>query len=211
MSNWNQANWGGKHGLLWRNRNKISQIINDYLCLSFFLLIILWLVSWEWHSPERMRFFKYEYMYFRSLTKLATILIAGCDFSLPWNCMKWWIKLFRNIVKLWFCILPTSRNCPNREQQSPGLSFLFRRLPLSSSLTSLQVSSCSLTSPQVASCSRTSPQLFSCSLTSPQVFSCSLTSLKVASFALTSSHIASYCLASPQVARCSLTSPHIDK
>jgi hypothetical protein len=31
-----------KLGLVWRNRNKSGQIINDYLCLSFFLLIILW-------------------------------------------------------------------------------------------------------------------------------------------------------------------------
>ncbi len=30
-----------KLGLVWRNRKKISQIINDYLCLPFFLLIIL--------------------------------------------------------------------------------------------------------------------------------------------------------------------------
>jgi hypothetical protein len=29
-------------GLVWRNRNKISQIINDYLYLQFFLFIILW-------------------------------------------------------------------------------------------------------------------------------------------------------------------------
>jgi hypothetical protein len=29
-------------GLVWRNRKKINQIINDYLCLPFFLLIILW-------------------------------------------------------------------------------------------------------------------------------------------------------------------------
>jgi hypothetical protein len=28
--------------LVWINRKKISQIINDYLCLPFFLLIILW-------------------------------------------------------------------------------------------------------------------------------------------------------------------------
>jgi hypothetical protein len=31
----------GKLGLVWRNRKKISQIINDYLHLPFFLLIIL--------------------------------------------------------------------------------------------------------------------------------------------------------------------------
>jgi hypothetical protein len=31
-----------KLGLVWRNRKKISQIINAYLSLPFFLLIILW-------------------------------------------------------------------------------------------------------------------------------------------------------------------------
>jgi hypothetical protein len=36
------ANRRQKLGLVWRNRKKISQIINDYLCLQFFLLIILW-------------------------------------------------------------------------------------------------------------------------------------------------------------------------
>ncbi len=41
-SSWDQANRGEKLGLVWRNRKKISQIINDYLCLPFFLLIILW-------------------------------------------------------------------------------------------------------------------------------------------------------------------------
>jgi len=41
MSSWDQANRGEKLGLVWRNRKKISQIINDYLCLPFFLLIIL--------------------------------------------------------------------------------------------------------------------------------------------------------------------------
>jgi hypothetical protein len=38
---------GGKLGLVWRNRKKISQIINDYLCLPFFLLIILWILGWN--------------------------------------------------------------------------------------------------------------------------------------------------------------------
>jgi hypothetical protein len=32
----------GNLGLVWRNRKKISQIINDYLYLPFFILIILW-------------------------------------------------------------------------------------------------------------------------------------------------------------------------
>jgi hypothetical protein len=39
-SNWDQANRGEKLGLVWRNRKKISQIINDYLYLPFFLLVI---------------------------------------------------------------------------------------------------------------------------------------------------------------------------
>jgi hypothetical protein len=41
MSSWDQANRGGKIGLFWRNRKKISHIINDYLYLPFFLSIIL--------------------------------------------------------------------------------------------------------------------------------------------------------------------------
>jgi hypothetical protein len=40
MSSWDQANREGKLGLVWRNRKNISQIINDYLFLLFFLLII---------------------------------------------------------------------------------------------------------------------------------------------------------------------------
>ncbi len=40
-STWGQANREEKLGLVWRNRKKISQIINDYLYLRFFLLIIL--------------------------------------------------------------------------------------------------------------------------------------------------------------------------
>ena len=40
-SSWDPAKRGEKLGLVWRNRKKISQIINDYLCLPFFLLIIL--------------------------------------------------------------------------------------------------------------------------------------------------------------------------
>jgi hypothetical protein len=42
MSSWDQANRGENLGLVSRNRNKISQIINDYLYLPFFLLIILY-------------------------------------------------------------------------------------------------------------------------------------------------------------------------
>ncbi len=34
-----------KLGLVWRNKKKISQIINAYLYLPFFLLIILWLYT----------------------------------------------------------------------------------------------------------------------------------------------------------------------
>jgi hypothetical protein len=42
MSSWDQAIREEKLGLVWRNRKKISEIINDYLYLPFFLLIILW-------------------------------------------------------------------------------------------------------------------------------------------------------------------------
>jgi hypothetical protein len=41
MSSWDQANRREKLGLLWRNKKKISQIINDYPDLPFFFLIIL--------------------------------------------------------------------------------------------------------------------------------------------------------------------------
>ncbi len=41
------ANRGQKLGLVWRNRKKISQIINDYLCLPFFFLIILCLGTFQ--------------------------------------------------------------------------------------------------------------------------------------------------------------------
>jgi hypothetical protein len=41
-SSWDRQTDG--KNLVWfgENRRKISQIINDYLCLLFFLLIILW-------------------------------------------------------------------------------------------------------------------------------------------------------------------------
>jgi hypothetical protein len=48
MSSWDQANREEKLSLVWRNRKKISQIINAYLYLPFFLLIILC------HSPSRL-------------------------------------------------------------------------------------------------------------------------------------------------------------
>jgi hypothetical protein len=40
MSSWDHANRGEKLGLVWRNIKKISQIINDYLYLLFFLIIL---------------------------------------------------------------------------------------------------------------------------------------------------------------------------
>jgi hypothetical protein len=40
MSSWDQASRGEKLGLVWRNRKKISQIINNYLFLPFFLLTV---------------------------------------------------------------------------------------------------------------------------------------------------------------------------
>ncbi len=44
-SSCDQANRQQKRGLVWRNRKKISQIIKEYFCLPFFLLIILWVRS----------------------------------------------------------------------------------------------------------------------------------------------------------------------
>jgi hypothetical protein len=38
-SRWDQANRRQKPGLVWRNREKISNIIQDYYYLPFFLLI----------------------------------------------------------------------------------------------------------------------------------------------------------------------------
>ncbi len=40
-SSWGQANRRQKHGLVWRNRKKSSQIIKDYFYLLFLLLLIL--------------------------------------------------------------------------------------------------------------------------------------------------------------------------
>jgi hypothetical protein len=39
MSSWDQSNRGKELGLVWRNRKKISQIINDYLFvpLNYFM------------------------------------------------------------------------------------------------------------------------------------------------------------------------------
>ncbi len=48
---WTQANRRQNLRLVWRNRKKISQIIKDYFCLSFFLLIILWL----WRTQNIVR------------------------------------------------------------------------------------------------------------------------------------------------------------
>jgi hypothetical protein len=40
-SSWDKAKKWKKHGLVWRNGKKISQIIEDSFYLLFFLLIIL--------------------------------------------------------------------------------------------------------------------------------------------------------------------------
>jgi hypothetical protein len=44
-SNWDQVNRGEKLGLVWRNRKKISQIINDYLLHTVLLLILCYLFT----------------------------------------------------------------------------------------------------------------------------------------------------------------------
>ncbi len=66
MSSWDQANRGEKLGLVWRNRKKISQIINDYLYLPFFLLIILS------PPPPHIRFFQLDFTIFHGLKPHTT-------------------------------------------------------------------------------------------------------------------------------------------
>ncbi len=65
MSSREQASRWKKHGLVWINRKKISQIIKDYFHLPFFLLIILWgrvrdigALEKEKASGEKRTFFK---------------------------------------------------------------------------------------------------------------------------------------------------------
>ncbi len=64
MSSWDQADRGEKLDLVWRNRKKISQIIDDYLFLLFFLLIILWLwLNWvehEMYMDQTEQFFQLQ-------------------------------------------------------------------------------------------------------------------------------------------------------
>jgi hypothetical protein len=55
-TSWDQANKRQKRGLVWRIRKKISQIIKDYFCLPFFLLIILWYESTENTSRKKKKF-----------------------------------------------------------------------------------------------------------------------------------------------------------
>jgi hypothetical protein len=69
------THWAGKQtqklGLVWRNRKKISQIINDYLCLPFFLLIILW-----YHlSPFT---FKWKCQGICTAVRCANLLTTSC-------------------------------------------------------------------------------------------------------------------------------------
>jgi hypothetical protein len=51
-SRWDQANIRQKLGLVWRNRKKISQIIQDSFYLPFFLLIILCMQAKRLHPIQ---------------------------------------------------------------------------------------------------------------------------------------------------------------
>jgi hypothetical protein len=44
---------GKNWGLVWRNSQKISQIIKDYFHLPFFLLIILWAEDWLGNNVDK--------------------------------------------------------------------------------------------------------------------------------------------------------------
>ncbi len=55
-ASWDQANGQQKLGLVWRNEKKISQIINDYICLPFFLFLILCLLGTAGFLPTQLTY-----------------------------------------------------------------------------------------------------------------------------------------------------------
>ena len=55
-ASWDQAKRRQKLGLVWRNRKKINQIINDYIYLSFFFLIFF-MMRTKGKEAKRVRFF----------------------------------------------------------------------------------------------------------------------------------------------------------
>ncbi len=84
MSSWDQANRGEQCGLVWRNRKKISQIINDYLYLPFFLLIILWpwtpnaenAKRWEYQTTPSCFLQASKFFFFFSCQEVTWHLVA---------------------------------------------------------------------------------------------------------------------------------------
>jgi hypothetical protein len=77
------ANRRQKLGLVWRNRKKISQIINDYLCLPFFLLIILWSDHYSEKLLEKNFFPEYTYGFRPQRIQSARISIQPSELGPP--------------------------------------------------------------------------------------------------------------------------------
>jgi hypothetical protein len=80
MSSWDQANRGEKLGLIWRNRKKICQIINDYLYFLFFLLIILcFYIATNFLSLSLFKnLFEQLFLYSGNLTVYEEIHLVPC-------------------------------------------------------------------------------------------------------------------------------------
>ncbi len=109
-----KANRRQKLGLVWRNRKKISQIIKDYFCLPFFLLIILCYPHWSLYLSFDLSLSDLWIVLWSSFSQLALLLISH---SRTWN----WCLIshtFRPILKtaLWILI----RNL------SPWITFISR-------------------------------------------------------------------------------------
>jgi hypothetical protein len=76
---------GEKLGLVWRNRKKISQIINDYLCLPFFLLIILCPLLSPIQTLKRIFRKKKENFSVVALYLMAVEGAKGRSANTPWD------------------------------------------------------------------------------------------------------------------------------
>ncbi len=90
-SSWDQTNRQQKHGLVWKNRKKICQIIKDYFYLPFFLLIILW---YEYCKSSELRtwFRKNLILYVLTVTVgrwLRSIPVGWVWLPIGWTSHRW--------------------------------------------------------------------------------------------------------------------------
>jgi hypothetical protein len=88
-----------KLGLVWRNRKKISQIINAYLYFPFFLLIILWSLRRENVRIQRNLIHKCG-IFPHTNARLQSSVLIYCLFHLcskhvtQYNTLAWRYHLF---------------------------------------------------------------------------------------------------------------------